>query len=99
MKKSLFAVAAAAMLSAAGMAGAAEPVQLTESQMDTVSAGATSSAGGAFFAGLGAGYSNSSTGTYQSYTWYGVHKITWADNETAAAGLIVGGTSSASSSL
>lgn len=97
MKKTLSALAATALLSAAGLAGAAEPVQLTESQMDTVSAGATSIATGTFFAGLGAGYSNSSTGTVQ--VLFPLYGATYADNQTAAAGLIVYGTSSAGSSL
>jgi 1-aminocyclopropane-1-carboxylate deaminase/D-cysteine desulfhydrase-like pyridoxal-dependent ACC family enzyme len=65
MKKTLTSIAAVALFSAAGFASAAEPMQLTEAQMDGVSAGSaviiSSSAGGS--AGAVLGYANSTSET------------------------------------
>ncbi len=65
MKKTLYAVAASALFSIAGLAGAAEPLQLSENQMDNVSAGWTSVASGSSWALLGSSVSTSGTSATQ----------------------------------
>lgn len=67
MKKTFFAIAAGSLMSIAGFASAAEPMQLTEGQMDGVAAGShsllyiTSSAAGEATAKRGFVFSKSAT--------------------------------------
>lgn len=66
-KKALASAIAAGLLCAAGLASAAEPMQLTESQMDSVSAGGQSSvAYGTASAWYGTAYVKVSTSAYQN---------------------------------
>jgi hypothetical protein len=98
--KKLFATAVAtACLSLAGVAGAAEPVQLTDNQMDAVSAGQTSIATTGGFALIGAVASGATTSANVTYKpWY-VSKTTSASAATLAVGAVVTAHASAGSSL
>jgi hypothetical protein len=86
MKKTLYAVAASALFSVAGLAGAAEPVELTENQMDIVSAGAYSGAGGTAWAIYGDAVSATSSSTKQVYLPWFVKKETEASTFNYASG-------------
>lgn len=97
MKKTAWASAVAGVLiSAASLASAAEPLQLTESQMDGVSAGAQMSySTGTASALIGTAYSRSSTSAVAS----GPVRITRASTLSLATGFGVTATSSAGSTF
>lgn len=100
MKKTLTAIAATALMSLAGIAGAAEPVQLNDSQMDNVSAGAMASytfTGGAAL--LGAVASGSQTSAYTRVGPWSMTMRTTASSATIATGVGVIAGSSAGSHL
>lgn len=100
MKKTLTALAAGVLLSAGGVASAAEPVQLSDSQMDTVAAGGMESvATTSGFALIGTVASGAETGAYARYTWGSVTKKTYASSATIASGVLVVSTASAGSSF
>jgi len=99
MKKTLSAVAASALLSVAGLASAAEPMQLDDSQMDSVSAGATSVAAGLATALFGTVVSDSNSGTEVVLTPISVTATTYAGSFNLATGLLVSATSQAGAEL
>lgn len=99
MKKFLTAASAAALLGFAGIASAAEPVQLTDSQMDAVSAGQSSVATSGGFAGFGTVASGADTNAYVRYRCGTVTKYTAASAATISSGVVVGATASAGSHL
>jgi len=99
MKKILSAVAAGALLSIGGFASAAEPVELNDSQMDQVSAGAYSYATGAAGAVIGTAISASSSSTeVKVKPWY-YRATTEASSFNLATGFLVGATSEAAAEL
>jgi len=97
MKKTLAAIAAGALLSIGGFASAAEPMQLTDNQMDTISAGQSSwaSSGGHAIFGVVATGADSSSASY----FHGAVKVTNASTATIALGFGVGAGASAGSHL
>lgn len=100
MKKTLTALAAGILMSAGGLASAAEPVQLTDSQMDNVAAGGMESiATTSGFALFGTVASGAETGAVVRYTWGSVTKRTYASSATISSGLLVTATASAGSSF
>lgn len=99
MKKTLSAIAACAMFSVAGLAAADEPMQLTENQMDHVSAGAVSVAGSSAFALLGTALSGSSSGTNVTIKPWKVTLETNANSFALADGLFVTAQSEAAAEL
>lgn len=99
MKKALSAIAATALLSVAGLASASEPLQLSDNQMDTVSAGSTSVAAGLATAVWGTTISNSSAGTLVVITPIAVAAATHANSFNLATGYYVLASSAAAASL
>jgi len=99
MKKTLSAIAACAMFSVAGLAAAEEPMQLTENQMDNVSAGAISIANSGSFALLGTALSGSSSSTSSRLTATSLTLRTNADSFALADGLLVVAQSEAAAEL
>lgn len=106
MKKTLVSFAAVSLMSVAGFASAAEPMHLTELQMDTVAAGTnnngnngpskvvvSSLAGGGAVAGLGY------AGSYSKSKAEGFGVTTYASNKSKAFGLLVGAKSEAGSQI
>lgn len=87
---------AGGMLCAGTIAGAAEPLQLSEAQMDSVSAGAQNSwATGTASALVGTAYARSSTSAYSS----GPVRTTRASALSVATGIGASATASAGSSF
>lgn len=99
MKKILSAVAAGALLSVGGFASAAEPVQLNDSQMDQVSAGAYSYATGGAGALIGTAVSASSSGTQVKVKPWSYTATTNASSFNLASGFLVGAASEAAAEL
>ena len=99
MKKVLTAIAAGALMSLGGLASAAEPVQLTDNQMDSVAAGQTSVATTAGFAAIGVVASAANTSAYQRVTPFTLTRVTTASAATISAGVLVGATASAASTF
>lgn len=99
MKKIISAVAAGALMSVAGLASAAEPMQLNDSQMDTVSAGAISVAAGQALAVFGTVISNTGSGTSVVLTPVSLTAETYANSFNLASGFLVGAASEAASEL
>lgn len=100
MKKTLTAIAAGVLLSAGGLASAAEPVQLTDSQMDNVAAGGMQSlATTSGFALFGTVASGAETGAIVKYRWGSVTKATYASSATISTGVLVTATATAGSSF
>lgn len=98
MKKLLTAAAATALLSLAGLANAAEPLQLSDNQMDSVSAGQSSSVSTGGAAVFGTLTSAVETGTQVTYGWR-VVKQTYASGGTTVSGFLIRAGASAGSSL
>lgn len=65
-KKVIISVLTGTLMSVAGLAGAAEPVQLSETQMDSVSAGQQSAAAGSASALLGTAFVGVTTTAFES---------------------------------
>lgn len=100
MKKTITTLAAGLLMSAAGLASAAEPVQLSDSDMDKVAAGAMQSvATTSGFALFGTVASGAETGAYVRYSWGSVTKKTYASSATISSGILVTATASAGSSF
>lgn len=99
MKKIISAAAASALMSVAGLASAAEPMQLSDNQMDTVSAGAISIAAGGAGALLGTVISNTSSGTAIVLTPVSLSAITSANSFNFGSGLLVFAGSEAAAEL
>ncbi|RJF92502.1 hypothetical protein [Noviherbaspirillum saxi] len=99
MKKVLTTIAASTLMSLGGLASAAEPVQLSDSQMDSVAAGQTSIATTSGFALIGTVASGADTSTYARYRWGSVTKVTTASSASLASGVFVATTASAGSSF
>lgn len=97
MKKTLVSFAAVTLMSAAGFASAAQPVQLTETQMDNVAAGTkivlTSTAGGS--AGAVLGYAGSSSKTKMNV----LGQTMQSSSSNKAKGFLVGASSNAGSQI
>lgn len=99
MKKTITALAATALVSVAGFASAAEPVQLTDSEMDTVSAGQSSWATSSGFALIGTVASGADTEAWVRYRNGTVTKYTAASAATLSSGFLVTATASSGSHL
>lgn len=99
MKKLFTAASAAALMSLAGLANAAEPLQLTDSQMDNVSAGQSSSVSTGGTAVFGTIATGADTGTLVKYRWGSVVKQTSAGGATMVSGFLIRAGASAGSSL
>lgn len=96
MKKNNFAPAlVASLFFASGLASAAEPMQLTDSQMDAVSAGQWSVASGSAFSWYGTASSQATTSAYSR----GPVRITSASAIGVAIGFGSGATAAAGSSF
>jgi hypothetical protein len=97
MKSKLFTAAVATvLLASAGLASAAEPVALTDNQMDTVAAGAiTSTSAGLATAVLGFGTTASDTSARVTY----FSRTTNSTSVALAAGLLPLAVTSASSTI
>ena len=96
MKKNTFTpMLAAALICAAGLASAAEPMQLTESQMDAVSAGQVSVASGSALSWYGTASSQATTSAYSRWPV----RVTSASAISVATGFGSLATASASSTF
>lgn len=98
MKKLFTAVAATTLLSLGGFANAAEPLQLSDAQMDNVSAGQSSSVSTGGSAVYGTLATGADTGTTVKYRWT-VVKQTYAGGSTMVSGYRITAGASAGSSL
>lgn len=95
-KKAIISVLTGTMMSIAGVASAAEPMQLSEAQMDSVSAGVQQSvATGSASAVLGTAFAGARTAAFAS----GPVRITTASALGVALGVGAGATTSAGSSF
>jgi len=99
MKKTLTAIAATALMSLAGVASAAEPMQLDDSQMDNVSAGQVSFSVTAGAALIGTVASGSDTSAFTRITPRSRTYVTTASSATIATGVGVIAGSAAGSRL
>lgn len=99
MKKSISALAACAMFSVAGFAGASEPMQLSDNQMDAVSAGAYSIAEGYAVGVLATVVSNSESGTLIKIGSGGTIAKTKASSFNMSSGYVVKAASGAAAEL
>ena len=99
MKKILTAVAAGALMSLGGLASAAEPMQLTDNQMDSVAAGQVSAATTSGFAVVGVVASGADTAAFLRVTPFSVTRVTTASAATISSGFLVGARASAASSF
>ena len=86
MKRTLAAIATGTVLSIGGIASAAEPVQLTDTQMDAVAAGQYSHASSGGSAWIGIVFSTADSGSYSSSNWCYTVKVTNASAGTLSFG-------------
>lgn len=98
MKSTLIALAAGALISAGGLANAAE--QLNDNQMDLVAAGtytpfSLATTGG--FALIGTVASGADSNAYSRTTWFSSTKYTSAGAATVSSGILVTSSASAGS--
>ena len=99
MKKVLTAVAAGALMSLGGLASAAEPVQLTDNQMDSVAAGQVSVAFTRGSAEIGVVASGAETRSFERVTATSTIRVTSASAATIASGVDVHARAAAFSSF
>lgn len=98
MKKLITAAAATTLMAFAGLASAAEPLQLSDNQMDSVSAGQSSSVSSGGTAVFGTITTGVETGTQVRYGSF-VVKQTFASGGTSVSGFLIRAYASAGSGL
>ena len=99
MKKILVAIAAGGLMSLGGLASAAEPVQLTDNQMDSVAAGQASWAFTRGSAEIGVVASGAETRSFERVTATSTIRVTSASAATIASGIDVHASAAAGSSF